>query len=72
MGGGRKRGRTQRRHFKQSRENVWKHETKQSRSDDPSAEGESNPTWQPFATQNPGFEEYYRVLSRPHPPLSTI
>ncbi|CAL9774224.1 unnamed protein product [Musa acuminata subsp. burmannicoides] len=60
MGGGRKRGRTQRRHFKQSRENVWKHETKQSRSDDPSAEGESNPTWQPFATQNPGFEEYYK------------
>ncbi|CAL9127234.1 unnamed protein product [Musa textilis] len=60
MGGGRKRGRTQRRHFKQSRENVWKHETKQSRSDDRSAEGESNPTWQPFATQNPGFEEYYK------------
>lgn len=59
MGGGGKEGRsyrsrTQRKHFKQSRENVWK----RSKSDPSSAE---NPTWQPFATQNPSFDEYYKV-----------
>ncbi|KAJ4966009.1 hypothetical protein NE237_017858 [Protea cynaroides] len=51
MGG--KRGRTQRKHFKQTRENVWK----KNRSDNPSSDG---PPWEPFATQNLAFEEYYR------------
>ena len=62
MGGGRKRGRTQRRHFKQGRENVWKHNPQRP----PAGEGgegrEGNPSWQPFATENPAFEEYYKVL----------
>ncbi|EER96904.1 tRNA (cytosine(34)-C(5))-methyltransferase isoform X2 [Sorghum bicolor] len=60
MGGGRKRGRTQRRHFKQGRENVWKHNPQRP----PAGEGgegrEGNPSWQPFATENPSFEEYYK------------
>lgn len=52
MGGGRgghKRGRTQRRDFRQGRDNVWK----KSR--------DSNPKWEPFATQNSAFDEYYKV-----------
>ncbi|KAF8694739.1 hypothetical protein HU200_037825 [Digitaria exilis] len=61
MGGGRKRGRTQRRHFKQGRENVWKHNPQRP----PAGEGgegrEGNPSWQPFATENPAFEEYYKA-----------
>ncbi|CAD6224565.1 unnamed protein product [Miscanthus lutarioriparius] len=60
MGGGRKRGRTQRRHFKQGRENVWKHNPQRP----PAGEGgegrEGNPSWQPFATENPAFEDYYK------------
>ncbi|KAG6518801.1 hypothetical protein ZIOFF_022282 [Zingiber officinale] len=64
MGGGRKRGRTQRRHFKQGRENVWKYGNKEARPDDPSAADKPNPTWQPFATQNANFDEYYKVYSQ--------
>ncbi|XP_042469694.1 uncharacterized protein LOC122052297 [Zingiber officinale] len=60
MGGGRKRGRTQRRHFKQGRENVWKYGNKEARPDDPSTADKPNPTWQPFATQNANFDEYYK------------
>lgn len=59
MGRGRGGSRTQRRHFRQNRENVWKR-TKP----DPSSDNENNgrdPSWQPFATQNPAFEEYYKV-----------
>ncbi|XP_043722063.1 multisite-specific tRNA:(cytosine-C(5))-methyltransferase-like isoform X2 [Telopea speciosissima] len=51
MGGNR--GRTQRKHFRKSRENVWKKD----RSDNPSSEKSS---WEPFATQNLDFEEYYK------------
>lgn len=64
-GGGRGRSRTQRKHFKQSRENVWKRPKS-----DPSSEDNNNnnnngndnrdPHWQPFATQNPAFDEYYK------------
>ncbi|XP_020114632.1 tRNA (cytosine(34)-C(5))-methyltransferase-like isoform X2 [Ananas comosus] len=64
MGGGQKRGRTQRRHFKQSRENVWKLNPKKTRPDadepDADAKANANPKWEPFATQNPGFDEYYK------------
>ncbi|KAF8404637.1 hypothetical protein HHK36_009525 [Tetracentron sinense] len=52
--GGQKRGRTQRRQFRESRENVWK----KSRSDNPSSN--NNSTWEPFATQNLAFELYYK------------
>jgi multisite-specific tRNA:(cytosine-C5)-methyltransferase len=68
MGGGRKRGRTQRRHFKQGRENVWKHNPQRppaaggEGAEGGAAEGrEGNPSWQPFATENPAFEDYYKV-----------
>ncbi|XP_022844248.1 tRNA (cytosine(34)-C(5))-methyltransferase-like isoform X1 [Olea europaea var. sylvestris] len=69
--GGRGRSRTQRKHFRQSRENIWK----RSKSDDiqnPENSGNSTPDdtndsrvnrgpgWQPFATQNTGFDEYYK------------
>ncbi|CAN6196283.1 unnamed protein product [Urochloa humidicola] len=61
MGGGRKRGRTQRRHFKQGRENVWKHNPQRPAAGEGGGEGrEGNPSWQPFATENPAFEEYYK------------
>uniref|UniRef100_A0A0E0B478 SAM-dependent MTase RsmB/NOP-type domain-containing protein n=1 Tax=Oryza glumipatula TaxID=40148 RepID=A0A0E0B478_9ORYZ len=68
MGGGRKRGRTQRRHFKQGRENVWKHNPQRppaaggEGAEGGAAEGrEGNPSWQPFATENPAFEDYYKA-----------
>ncbi|GFP93129.1 tRNA (cytosine(34)-c(5))-methyltransferase [Phtheirospermum japonicum] len=58
--GGRGRSRTQRKHFRQSRENVWK----RSKSDDATPDGDAadsrNPGWEPFATQNPAFDEYYK------------
>lgn len=68
-GGGRGRSRTQRRHFAQSRENTWKRNRSErpdanlngGNSDKNSGEG-SNPTWQPFASQNPAFDEYYKVF----------
>ncbi|KAI3451180.1 hypothetical protein Pfo_007845 [Paulownia fortunei] len=60
--GGRGRSRTQRKHFRQSRENVWK----RPKSDDSTnatpddANNNRNTSWEPFATQNPGFDEYYK------------
>ncbi|KAL5206859.1 hypothetical protein ABZP36_035068 [Zizania latifolia] len=69
MGGGRgKRGRTQRRHFKQGRENVWKRSPQRppgaagGEGDEGRGDGrEGNPSWQPFATENPAFEDYYKA-----------
>lgn len=64
-GGGRGRGgsRTQRRHFRQNRENVWKRpKSDPSSENNPENNGE-NRGWQPFATQNPAFDEYYKVIS---------
>ncbi|KAE8706956.1 peroxidase 17-like [Hibiscus syriacus] len=57
--GGRRGSRTQRKHFKQSRENVWKRPKTDSLSD-PNNPNSNNPPWQPFATQNPSFDEYYK------------
>ncbi|XP_048232395.1 RNA cytosine-C(5)-methyltransferase NSUN2 isoform X3 [Ricinus communis] len=60
MGGGRGRGnrsRTQRKHFRDGRENIWKRP--KSDSSDPTNTTD-NPTWQPFATQNLAFDEYYK------------
>ncbi|KAF2292978.1 hypothetical protein GH714_034525 [Hevea brasiliensis] len=62
MGGGRgrgKRSRTQRKHFRDGRENVWKR-PKFDSSSDPNNTTTNNPTWQPFATQNQAFDEYYK------------
>ncbi|KAK8474643.1 hypothetical protein V6N12_038446 [Hibiscus sabdariffa] len=57
--GGRRGSRTQRKHFKQNRENVWKR-PKTDSSSDPNNPNSNNPPWQPFATQNPSFDEYYK------------
>ncbi|XP_020233288.1 tRNA (cytosine(34)-C(5))-methyltransferase [Cajanus cajan] len=64
MGGGGRggRSRTQRKHFRQSRENVWK----RSKPDhDPSST--ENPSWTPFATQNDAFDFYYKEQGIVHP-----
>lgn len=58
MGGGRKRGRSQRRHFKQERENVWKDNPR--RPPASAGEGGEGNGWQPFATENLAFEAYYK------------
>uniref|UniRef100_A0A0D6R5Z1 SAM-dependent MTase RsmB/NOP-type domain-containing protein n=1 Tax=Araucaria cunninghamii TaxID=56994 RepID=A0A0D6R5Z1_ARACU len=59
-GQGHKRGRTQRRHFKQARENVWK-KPKQSESQSQSqSQSESQSQWEPFVSSNLAFEEYYK------------
>ena len=58
--GGRRGSRTQRKHFKQGRENVWKR-TETDSSSDPNKPNYNNPGWQPFATQNASFDEYYKV-----------
>ncbi|XVF61574.1 hypothetical protein PTKIN_Ptkin08bG0140900 [Pterospermum kingtungense] len=57
--GGRRGSRTQRKHFKESRENVWKRRRTDS-STDPQNPNSDNQAWQPFATQNPSFDEYYK------------
>ncbi|KAG5029668.1 hypothetical protein JHK87_013182 [Glycine soja] len=58
MGGGGRggRSRTQRKHFRQSRENVWK----RSKSDPDPSSTENNPAWTPFATENAAFDFYYK------------
>ncbi|KAK9130101.1 hypothetical protein Sjap_010588 [Stephania japonica] len=61
-GGGQKRGRTQRRHFRNHRDNVWK----KNKSDDSTATTTTTTTtstWGPFATQNLAFENYYKEQS---------
>ncbi|XP_050205626.1 uncharacterized protein LOC126655466 [Mercurialis annua] len=65
MGGGRGRGnhrsRTQRKHFRDGRDNVWKRpKSDSSAADSNTNNAGDNPTWQPFATQNLAFEEYYK------------
>lgn len=71
MGGGRGRGRggkarTQRRHFKQNKENVWKRprtDPSVENNDDNGNNNEGDPNWQPFGNQNPSFDEYYKVFT---------
>ncbi|XP_050371787.1 uncharacterized protein LOC126789672 [Argentina anserina] len=60
MGRGRGGSRTQRRHFRQNRENVWKRTKPDPSSENPTENNGADPSWQPFATQNPAFEEYYK------------
>ncbi|KAF9678893.1 hypothetical protein SADUNF_Sadunf07G0083500 [Salix dunnii] len=63
--GGRGRGsrsRTQRKHFRDGRENVWKRPKSDGTSSDPNSNSNSeNKThWKPFSTQNSAFDEYYK------------
>ncbi|XP_027179876.1 tRNA (cytosine(34)-C(5))-methyltransferase-like [Coffea eugenioides] len=72
MGGGRNRSsRTQRRHFKQGRENVWKrnksdseqqedNQDNKNNNPDENSNNPTNPPWEPLTTQNPSFDEYYK------------
>uniref|UniRef100_A0A7N0TTI2 SAM-dependent MTase RsmB/NOP-type domain-containing protein n=1 Tax=Kalanchoe fedtschenkoi TaxID=63787 RepID=A0A7N0TTI2_KALFE len=64
MGGrgrGNNRARTQRKHFKQSRENVWRDDRKSDGRNGSDASGETaNKSWEPFETQNSAFSEYYK------------
>lgn len=64
--GGRGRSRTQRKHFSQSRENAWKRpKSDASAVDSPGdANNSEHRNWQPFLTQNPAFDEYYKVSFR--------
>ncbi|THF97559.1 hypothetical protein TEA_013458 [Camellia sinensis var. sinensis] len=60
--GGRGRSRTQRKHFRESRDNVWKHSRSDSQQQEQEQEQDDNgnnkssnnknPSWEPFATQN--------------------
>lgn len=61
MGRGRGGSRTQRRHFRQNRENVWKRTKPDPSSENPTENNGGDPSWQPFATQSLAFEEYYKV-----------
>ena len=56
------RSRTQRKHFPDGREIVWKCHKSDSASSDPknNSNSENKTHWQPFTTQNPGFDEYYK------------
>ncbi|XP_021725438.1 tRNA (cytosine(34)-C(5))-methyltransferase-like [Chenopodium quinoa] len=68
--GGRGRSRTQRKHFKQSRDNVWKNGSKSDASsaaavvdgenNSGDAERRSRENWEPLKTQNAVFEDYYK------------
>ncbi|XP_055829080.1 uncharacterized protein LOC129898434 [Solanum dulcamara] len=64
--GGRGRSRTQRKHFRQNRENVWKrskHDDSGEKQDSVTTTNDDNKEhrhWEPFATQNLAFDEYYK------------
>ncbi|CAN4126729.1 unnamed protein product [Withania somnifera] len=64
--GGRGRSRTQRKHFRQNRENVWKRsrhddeDTSVTTNDDNKEQPSTKIHWEPFSTQNLAFDEYYK------------
>ncbi|CAN0859746.1 RNA cytosine C(5)-methyltransferase NSUN2 [Linum grandiflorum] len=61
--GGRGRGnrsRTQRKHFRDGRENVWKRSKSGPSGDTNVAAVAEKHSWQPFATQNAAFDDYYK------------
>ncbi|CAH9084943.1 unnamed protein product [Cuscuta europaea] len=65
--GGRGRSRTQRKHFRQSRDNVWKRgkfdssqPSDSSTTSDVRENNGKNISWEPFATKNTAFDEYYK------------
>jgi len=72
--GGRGRSRTQRKHFKQSREDVWKFSSKSDASaadveNSGKNEGTKSGGWEPLNTQNAAFEDYYKVTHTSLNPL---
>lgn len=72
-GGGQKRGRTQRRDFKDGRENTWKKKPRdlaQPQAEDGRSGGGEG--WEPFLTDNPVFQQYYKVSFLPSFSLKRI
>ena len=75
MGRGQKRGRTQRKHFKENRENTWKYKNHGDYKDGGDKDGDDkdgdvnsqsknrDPLWEPFNTENTAFDEYYKVTA---------
>ncbi|KAM0899086.1 hypothetical protein ACQ4PT_021521 [Festuca glaucescens] len=64
IGGDRKRGRAQRRHFTGALESLWRHSPHPRCSPAPAAAAarrQSNSSWQPLVLENTAFEEYYKV-----------
>lgn len=53
------RARTQRKHFRDNRENVWKRPKPDPNAANGNKDGNGNP-WEPFESQSPAFNEYYK------------
>ncbi|KAJ9564686.1 hypothetical protein OSB04_000652 [Centaurea solstitialis] len=62
MGGRGRSRRTQRKHFRDGRENVWKNNNNKSDEQNETNNENNKPTthWQPFAIENKFFDEYYK------------
>ncbi|KAH9558782.1 hypothetical protein CY35_06G025200 [Sphagnum magellanicum] len=58
--GGNKRGRTQRRDFRDGRPNVWKKSRPEPSSDQPDAQPSSETGWMPFVMESTSFELFYK------------
>lgn len=58
--GGQKRGRTQRRHFKDGRENAWKKPRGEEDAEGGGPQREAGGGWDPFVTESTVFEQYYK------------
>lgn len=61
--GGNKRGRTQRRDFRDGRPNVWKKSRPEPSADQPDAQPSSETGWMPFVMESTSFELFYKVLN---------
>lgn len=58
------RSRTQRKHFRDNRENVWKRPKPDPNSANDNKDGNGNGNsnhWEPFESQSSAFNEYYKV-----------
>ncbi|CAK9274340.1 unnamed protein product [Sphagnum jensenii] len=58
--GGNKRGRTQRRDFRDRRPNVWKKSRPEPSADQPDAQPSSETGWMPFVMESTSFELFYK------------
>ncbi|CAK9228381.1 unnamed protein product [Sphagnum troendelagicum] len=58
--GGNKRGRTQRRDFRDGRPNVWKKSRPEPSADQPDAQPSSETGWMPFVMESTSFELFYK------------
>ncbi len=64
--GGNKRGRTQRRDFRDGRPNVWKKSRPEPSADQPDAQPSSETGWMPFVMESTSFELFYKVPKFTH------